>query len=318
MVNRCCIIALLAACLAAGFIEARGQGRYPISQEDLAVYEGVKTAVDDSPEELFERYPELKKTLRLAQDQKDLGPLLQHLGERVADFFYTFKDTSSTEDVLQQMTNVRGMGRTTHNTYMYLMLPDSRGDFTIEEYRADDKGKPLELAGSEGDFLLASKLLGQLRFFIPAMQAESRFRYLGTTSNPNAHVIAFAQKPEHPTTVGTFVTPNGMKVLLYQGLMWIDPETYQVLRMKSDLLAPRTDVWLDRQTTDIEFQEVRFSDDQKLWLPREVRVDAVYLHTRYRNRHRYSDYKRFTVASKDEIKRPTVPPEGDIPIFHSP
>jgi len=114
------------------------------------------------------------------------------------------------------------------------------------------------------------------------------------------------------------VTPNGIKILLYQGLMWIDPETFQVLRMKSDLLAPRTDVWLDRQTTDIEFQEVRFPDDQKLWLPREVRVDAVYLRTRYRNRHRYSDYKRFTVASKDEIKRPTVPPEGDIPIFHSP
>jgi hypothetical protein len=258
---------------------------------------------------LFERYPELKKTLSFTKDQEKLGPLLQHVGERMVAFFHTFKDTSSAEEVLLQVTNNRGVSRTTRNKYMYLMLPDSRSEYTIEEYRADDKGEPLDLAGSDAGFLLAARLLGQLRFFLPGMQPESEFRYLGTTSNPDAHVIAFAQKPDEPTTVGTIMTPNGVKILLYQGLVWIDAQTYQVLRMKSDLLAPRTDIWLDRQTTDIEFQEVRFSDERTLWLPREVRVEAAYLHMMYRNRHRYSDYKRFTVDSKDEIKRPVVPPE---------
>jgi len=310
MVSRYCISVLLAACFFPAFTEVPGQVQYPIRREDLAVYADAKTALDASPEELFERYPELKKTLSFTRDQEKLGPLLQHVGERVADFFRTFKDTSSAEEVLQQMTDRRGYGKTIHSRFMYLMLADPGKDYTIEEYRGDDNGKPLDLLGSEGGFLLASRLLGQLRFFLPRMQPESGFRYLGTTSNPNAHVIAFAQKPEHPTTVGTLMTPNGQKILLYQGLVWIDAGTYQVLRMKSDLLAPRTDIWLDRQTTDIEFQEVRFSDERTLWLPREVRVEAVYMHTTYRNRHRYSDYKRFTVESRDEIKRPKVPPAG--------
>jgi hypothetical protein len=285
-----------------------GRSQYAVPRDELEIYANARTVLDASPEELFQRYPDLKKTLKIAQDQDQLEPLLKHVGERTADFFRNFRDTSSVENVVQQMTDTRGMGRTNRSRFMYLMLGESAENSLIEEYRADEKGKQLDLQGLESGFLLASKLVAHVAFFLPRMQPECGFRYLGTTENPKAHVIAFAQKSERPTIVGTFLTSNGLKILLYQGVAWIDPSTYQVLRMRSDLLAPRPDTWLDRQTTDVEFQEVRFPDERTLWLPREARIEAVYLHVTYRNRHRYSEYKRFTVESKDEIKRPTVPP----------
>ncbi len=314
MTGRFVTAAAVLACflLHPSFSEPGGWSQYPIPREELNVYANAKTVLDASPEELFQRYPDLKKTLKLSKNQDQLESLLKQVGERTAEFFHNFRDTSSVEDVVQQMTDARGNGRTNRSRFLYLMVGESSGSSLIDEYRADEKGKQLDLQGLESGFLLASKLVAHVAFFLPRMQPECGFRYLGTTSNPNAHLIAFAQKSERPTIVGTFMTTNGEKILLYQGLVWIDPSTYQILRMRSDLLAPRFDTWLERQTTEVEFSEVRFPDDRTLWLPREARLEALYLHVTYRNRHRYSGYKRFTVESKDEIKRPVVPPKEPV------
>jgi hypothetical protein len=55
---------------------------------------------------------------------------------------------------------------------------------------------------------------------------------------------------------------------------WIDRTTYQIIRMRMDLLAPRPEAGLDEETTDITYREVRFPEmpGTALWLPQEVTV----------------------------------------------
>ena len=74
--------------------------------------------------------------------------------------------------------------------------------------------------------------------------------------------------------------------------------------MRLDLLAPRTDVGLEQHTTWVEFEEVRFdSASRTLWLPHEVRIVIVCKGWRFANRHGYSQYRLFSVESRDGDKK---------------
>jgi len=117
------------------------------------------------------------------------------------------------------------------------------------------------------------------------------------------HVIAFAQKPETARSTERFTTEDGSALILVQGLAWIDPTTFQIVRLRTDLLAPQPKLRLQRQTTEIQFGEVSFKEvATPLWLPREVSVTVELRGRVYRNSHRYSDFKLFNVETKENRK----------------
>ena len=146
--------------------------------------------------------------------------------------------------------------------------------------------------------------------FHPKHQFGCRFRYLGRQrSEPYAHVIAFAQKPGVSDIVCTFSTElrPAPAQLLYQGFVWVDPHSYQIVRLWESLLAPRTDVFLASANSDVRFSEVRFqSVTAAFWLPREVVVTLFFYGQLFRNRHRYSEYQVATVAVEEKIAPPVV------------
>ena len=93
--------------------------------------------------------------------------------------------------------------------------------------------------------------------------------------------------------------------LYYQGLAWVDPDTFQILRLRTDLLVPRTDIGLARQTSEIWFSEVRFQSVPRVfWLPREVVVNNESLSQHSRNRYRYSDYQVFSISVEEKFHPP--------------
>jgi len=80
---------------------------------------------------------------------------------------------------------------------------------------------------------------------------------------------------------------------------WIDCKTYQVIRMRTDLLNPVARTRLDRETTEVQYSEVRFKDvPLSFWLPRDVVVTVEWKGKLRRNRHTYSDFHLFSVEAK--------------------
>jgi hypothetical protein len=76
--------------------------------------------------------------------------------------------------------------------------------------------------------------------------------------------------------------------------------------MRTDLLAPRPDVHLERQTTEIRFAEVHLKTlPGAYWLPDEVVVTVSIFGETYRNTHLYSHFKLFKVETQEspEVKR---------------
>jgi hypothetical protein len=291
----------------------RAAAQAPVPAE-LQMYVGVKTIADLSREELLGTYSELNKNLTFAQDESQLPEILQKVGENVRAFFQYFPNTASVEDVRQDV--LRPDGRVVDRArgkYNYLMLVGTGHGIGLEEFRSDPRGNEAGLRGPARGFMLTSRCMWHLVHFHPVNLSGSRFRYLGMSTSPPAHVIAFAQKPEdakEAAQIGVW-DPDmaGRKLLmLIQGIVWVDPGNFQVLRMRTDLLAPRYDIGLSKDTTEIDFTEIQFPGvTQSFWLPREVVVTTVFRNHSFINRHRYSDYRLFTVESRDKIN-PPIPP----------
>jgi len=87
-----------------------------------------------------------------------------------------------------------------------------------------------------------------------------------------------------------------------QGIAWVDQDSFQIIRLRTDLLGPPADVGLTRQTTEVTFDEVRLPDvEEALWLPKSVDVYAVFNGQAFRNEHRYSNYERYRVSVKMNV-----------------
>jgi hypothetical protein len=93
--------------------------------------------------------------------------------------------------------------------------------------------------------------------------------------------------------------------MLAQGVAWLDKYNFQIIRMRTDLLAPRPEISLDRQTTEIAFNQVHLPDvAAPLWLPSEVKVYIKFKShdperkLSFQNEHRYLDYRRYRVSVK--------------------
>jgi hypothetical protein len=274
-------------------------------------YANSSSIVDWSLPQVIKALPELEG-LEPAQSQKELPLVLARVGEGLKAFYENLPNTSSNEEIIQEQLGPNGHVKAERRQeFSYLILArKTNSSVSLEEYRADPKGKRVAPYGLADGFMLTEGFASMWLHFHPWNRSESAFRYLGQQilGGHQTHVIAFAQRPGWASVTGQ-VTSRGRSVLiLLQGVAWIDTTTYHIVRMRTDLLAPRPDIALDRLTTEIRFGEVRFPQvPSPLCLPREVTVTTVFEGQVLRNQHRYSDYRLFVVESTIRPAEPDQP-----------
>jgi len=267
-------------------------------------YGTVKAVVDWSPSELVKALPELKG-LATAQSQEELAMLLRKVGENVAAFFRDFPNTTSVEKIRQERFLLhQTVPESQEQTYHYLMLagPENRPMSGLQEYRTDQRGRRVDLRGmAQTSSILTSRFVSCPIYFHPLHQDGSAFRYLGRQliDKRETYVVAFAQRPAATRLAERVGNGGKTAAVLLQGVAWVDPTTYQIIRMRTDLLAPRPDIHLERQSTEIRFAQVHFKTlPGAFWLPGEV-VVTVNIHGQiYRNTHRYSHFRLFKVETQ--------------------
>jgi VWFA-related protein len=274
----------------------------PADSSDLSYYANAHPYVDLPLAQLVERIPELK-TLQPAPDEQDLPVILQKLGRSVDDFVREIGDLIAHEDVTQEKLNakgnVRGKERVQDN---YLILHHGYAWGASSEYRMDEKGNRLGPIGLEQGYLAtAGYALSCIRFSTVA-QPQSRFRYLGEEKidSRETYVLGFAQQPGAVTFFTTMRGTGGTDVdMLTQGILWVDKNSFQIIRLRSDLLAPNKEIQLNQLTEEVTFGEVQLQDvHNPLWLPRDVDVYIEINNQRFRNVHHYTDYRRYRVSVK--------------------
>ncbi len=277
-----------------------------LTPAEIEIYKRAQTLMDWTPRQIHD-CPFLHK-LRPAGSQDQLPTVLERVGQAATRLVHDFPRIACDEEVFSE-TNVRDLRaldvtkprNAKLRKFRYIVVPRQVGDFpAFEEYRTDLKGNPLDNPSLGDFFWITLDFASTWLYLSPTNQHGSRFRHFGiqTIRKRECHVVGFAQDPERARSVGELRIGDKSVVLLVQGLAWIDSETFQVLRIKTWLLAPRTDIGLSYQTSTIDFYPVQPSAFERvLWLPGDVMVMMDYRGTWFRNMHHYSNYKLFRVDS---------------------
>jgi hypothetical protein len=311
------LVAVVAAWIPQAASAASGRTAESDSATEQSYYANAHPYMDEPLKQLIKRVPQLKN-LHPAEDQQELPAILQKTGERVDDFFRRIVDLTAREDIsLARLRQERPSSRpdlsseNVHDSYL-ILRHGNRDQPEIVEYRKDAKGDNFDQIVVKNGFLVTSGFALSCNYFSTGFQPESTFRFLGDEKigPQDTYVVGFAQQPGKATLSIRMRGRSGAPVhMLVQGVAWIDKSNYQIVRMRTDLLAPRKDVGLNQQTTEVTLSKIQLADiATPLWLPSIVKVYVEFtthngdvdefFELSYRNEHRYSDYQRYRVSSK--------------------
>jgi len=247
---------------------------------------------------ILREIPELTG-LEPAANQSPLPEILRRVGENLDTFLKNFVDTTSVETIEEaRKDKLWGTQERIVQKFHYLMLAQQQGNTqNLVEYRTDLHGRE-ENPGLIQNFMKTTGFGSMPFFFGPREQPQSDFRFLGrqTLQGRSTEVVAFAQHIEPTAVRGRFVAGKTSVPLLVQGVAWIHSSDYQILQMRTDLLAPQPAAALKRATTVVLFAGTKFQNRAGIfWLPQEVDVTIDLGNYVFANRHQYSDYQLFQV-----------------------
>jgi predicted esterase len=256
------------------------------------VWTSAKPYLDEPLPQLIATIPELHG-LNPAPDQHPLTELLKKTGDKSLDLLRRMPNVISRENV---EIKVEPRGPTAHQQFDYLVLRhEASGVVTLDEYRTD-KTKAVTPVLSQG-------AANAWVLFHPGNLVESRFRYLGR-QDMDGHatvVLGFAQIPDKVKFPGQVKFEGTSIPVLFQGIAWIDDSDFRIVRLRTDLLAPRPDIYLRILTREVVFSEVRILGNEAvdpLWLPQEVTVRWDFKGQVVRQIHRYSSFHLYRAKSK--------------------
>jgi hypothetical protein len=240
--------------------------------------------------------------IKYDDSQKELPVILGSVAKKIADVLPRLPDLISREDVFHfQSTpdpNTPGglpAAQPWGRQYKYLLQCRRARDGStfIAESRVDAAGKPVE--ATAGGFTAPRGYgFGYLwLFFSAASQPEFHFRYLGEQmkGGRKTFVVAFAQEPSKVTHPAAFQVEGKAVPFYYQGVLWVDQSSFDIVALRTDLLAPLPQVHLKQLATELTFRSVPIHGyDAVFWLPSEVDISSDQGNGPSEENHRYSDY----------------------------
>ena len=255
------------------------------------------------PERIREVVPALKG-LRPEAGQEALPEILAGVAKTIAAVLPRLPNLVSKEEIFHfqgkrdaaaagGLANLQPWSR--EFKYLILSHHGADGNTTIEELRTDAKGHSADGAGQ----FTAPRGYGfayQWLFFSAANQEDFRFRLLGQQEKDGRKtwVVAFAQDPARVRNPALFQSEGKVAPFYYQGVLWVDRGSFDIVRLRTDLLTPLPELHLRQMTTEVAFRSVPIHGfDAVFWLPSEVSIASDQGGGLAEESHRYSDYHLF-------------------------
>ncbi|HET8967732.1 MAG TPA: carboxypeptidase-like regulatory domain-containing protein [Candidatus Acidoferrum sp.] len=231
--------------------------------------------------------------------------VLRGVGARMSEFVQSLERFTATEKLMHFSVDRNGALKspeTREFAYVVSVSQNSIGTFLLDEFRdgKTDPGQFPAQTASRGSPAMAL-------IFHPVLAPDFEFRCegLGQWAGRQAWQVHFVQRPDHPIRIRSYSVGGRTASLPLLGRVWIDPGTYQVLHLESELVKPLPEVALTHEHFAIDYQPVRFqSTGQQLWLPQTAELYVERKGKRFYRRHAFSDFRLFNVDSSQKIQTP--------------
>jgi tetratricopeptide (TPR) repeat protein len=254
------------------------------------------------PPDVDENVPPVEPGVACALDE-----VVQKAGKRVEEFLTNVDRFAASESLKHESISKWGVAEfreTRRFDYVVSIEQYRPGYFDVIEYRSN-KYAPVQFPeGVETRGLPSMALI-----FHPnsaenfAMSCEG----LGQWNGAPAWQVHFRQRPDRPNTVRAYKIGSegpSYRVAL-RGRAWIAADSYQIVRIETDLVSPLPEIRLFVDHTVVEYGPVRFKNrDVEMWLPQSAEVFSDWRGKRMHRRHSFSDFMLFSVDEKQRISEP--------------
>lgn len=238
-----------------------------------------------------------------------LPEILRQASERATELVDNLQRFTATEQI--EHTEFRKNGRARNSSrelfsYVAQIEQGSSGAFWVEEYRSaktESGDPPLWDTGTAAFALIFHPhVIGNFE-----IRCEGHTEYQGTP----AWQLRFEESSDPGKSFHQIRIDRSIYQLRFRGRAWISADTYQVLRMQTDLVAPIPQINLQVEHLDIAYAPVDFEKSKlRLWLPESASMHISYRGHRYRRVHNFSGFQLFLVDTNEKVKEPEAAPTG--------
>jgi tetratricopeptide (TPR) repeat protein len=254
------------------------------------------------PPDVDEKAPAVEPGASCALDE-----VVQHAGKRLQELVKNVDRFTATELVTDESINKWGLPSSSEKAqfdYIVSMEETRRGALNVEEYR--------ERRAASKDFpetVMTNGLPALVVIFHPYyagnfdMTCEGLARWNGGL----AWQVHFRQRKDKPNSIRSYrmsLEGQGYPVAL-KGRAWIAADSYQIVRLETNMVAPMPQIRLAAEHVTIEYAPVQFQKGTlEMWLPANVEVYNDWKGRRVHRRHTFSNYLLFSVDDKQRISAP--------------
>jgi hypothetical protein len=239
-----------------------------------------------------------------AKATPSIQEVLVRTGKSVQRFWTQLSSVNCTETVRQEKLREAGKVQYARDSiFDYLILMDLQGEeISVEESRILQKeaGKPGNLP-----LLLTTGFSTLQLVFHPYYQASFEFKLLDDETVNGIRLLKIEFRHIHGMRSTAAVRLRGQNYPLdLSGTAWVDPDTGIVDRMAAGLEAPMEDLNLRSLRTEVIYAPQKFTTDNAAqWLPVEASIDVETTRQHWRNIHRFTDYRRFSVQTNTKVSK---------------
>jgi tetratricopeptide (TPR) repeat protein len=260
------------------------------------------------PPDVDERVPPVEPNAACALDD-----VLQKAGERIREFVTNVDRFTATELLKHESINRWGLAtpaETRKFDYVVSVEEIRPGYLGVEEYRSRH--------GSGEDFpdgVATNGLPALVLIFHPynAGSFEMTCEGLARWNGALGWQVHFRQRSDKPNRIRSYrIGSNGPSYpVALRGRAWIAADSYQILRLETDLIAPLPEIRLATDRAIIEYGPVHFREGNvDMWLPQSAELYYDWKGQRSHRRHSFSNYLLFSVGDKQRISVPKIEDES--------
>jgi tetratricopeptide (TPR) repeat protein len=252
------------------------------------------------PPDVDERVPPL-----LTDGVCPLSQILKETSNRTLDLIENMQRFSANERIEHIDIDKHGKRRSSNAqtvNYVAQFEQNSSGYPRVQEYRSGDSGIRQASVMDSGSAAFAL-------IFHPSHIANFHFRCEGLTElrGSLAWQVHFEESTDPNRAFTSIRNGGGTYLPRLKGRTWITTDSYNVLQIETDLVAPIAEIDLQVEHQVISYAPVEFPKRQvRLWLPDSSSLYIAYRGHRYERVHTFSQFQLFSVESTQAVKEPTA------------
>ena len=234
-----------------------------------------------------------------------LDEVLARSSQQVSAFVDQFSEVKCTEHVTQEkLGKEEKVERKAESTYDYLViLTNNGGELSLDESRLAVQQAVAAKKNQNAPLLISNGFATLFLIFHPYYAQSFRFTSLGNDwLNGNRVVKIHFEHIPNTKSVAALAVRGREYALDLSGTAWIDQATGSIAKIVAGVDSGVEDIGMKSLRSEVVYSPAVFGKEQSgYWFPKQATVEVETMRQHWRNTHVFSDYKKFSVNTEEQV-----------------